>query len=110
MSMALKQRSIAVLMSDPADPGAEPVEHVVALILADQLRAEGLVKQRGMNSDYPMAHGAAAAWSAMARQKLTTLTLEQFNLACLNMGNPDAEPEDGTPVDPTDQAASPDSA
>lgn len=106
--MALKQRSVVVLLAYP-NP-TEPIEHTLPIILGDQMRGELVLKQRGRSADDQINIGAACAWASAVRHGLFEGDLEEFGEACLAMGKPDDQDEDGDDVPPTPPAVSTGSA
>lgn len=100
--MALKRKTLRVYLTPPT-PEAEPLEHVVTITLADQLRGEFEAKKQGIPLDAPINLTTVFAWCAMTRLGLYTGQYQEFiNGGCLDYHNEDTETD---AVDPTQLAA-----
>lgn len=106
--MAMKHQQFTVAMADP--DGGEPTEHVVTIILVDQLRAELDGKKYGIDSKLKMHTAALWAWAAMTRLELYKGKFGEFQSACLGLElyAPDGPADSGVDVDPTQPEASDD--
>ena len=107
----MQKRILTVLIEQHGDAEhpAGAVEHTVTTILADQVRAEHELRMRRAGvEDAPIMFGAALAWAALAREGKTQLALDEFNAAVYDIER--VAPEDAGVVDPTQPAASLDSA
>jgi len=107
--MPLKRTTFEVYMTPVDDPSGEPVEYVVPVILADQLRGELEGKKYGLGTETPLHLSALWAWAAMCREGHYAGGFHDFQKACIdyNKVGDDADADD---VDPTRLAASSDSA
>lgn len=111
----MKKNTLTVLMHpesaalDDLD-GVEPVEETVTAMLCDQMRAELEVKKRHQVSveDAGINFVSIMAWCALARQGRISCKLEEFAQRVYEIERED--PDDAADVDPTQPAASSDSA
>lgn len=104
------KKNVMVVLMQPDDPEAEPVEEVVTVLLADQMRGELELKRRSnvTAQEAGVNFVAAMSWAALAREGRITCKFEQFGLRVYEIVRQD-EAEAGD-VDPTQLAASTGSA
>lgn len=92
---------------DDAAPTAAPVELKVQALLCDQVRAERELRQRGTGvQDAPVMFVSAIAWAALAREGRIATKFDEFTTHAIDV----TRAKDAGDVDPTQPAASSDSA
>lgn len=102
--MPLTVERYTVLLA--VSPDTEPVEHVVAVVNGDRLRAELEGPKHGITSPatFPMHYMTLCLWSACLRSKLVEdVTFPDFKDLCLNFDQveeTDPFPGEDTPADP----------
>lgn len=108
--MTVRNRNIIVGMDE--SPHGSAGEYTVTLRMGDQLRAELEGKRQGLAEPHknPLHLQALFAWAAMVREGHFTGKFGEFKTACAFTEDESEDEDAGTPVDPTDQPASPDSA
>lgn len=109
--MGLKRKRLVVGMLAADEHGIPEDEYVVDMLLGDQLRAELELKKRGMGkpSDAAVHFQSAIAWAAMVRQWGFAGDFKQFGQVAAYVDD-HKEDDPADEVDPTNPAASSDSA
>lgn len=104
------KKNVMVVLMQPDDPAAEPVEEIVTVLLADQMRGELELKRRSnvTAQEAGVNFVAAMSWAALAREGRIKCKFEEFGLRVYEIVRQD-ETEAGE-VDPTQPAASTGSA
>lgn len=102
--MAITRNTLDVLMLN--EDGSEQLHEGVTILLWDQFTAEKELTKSG-SADLKLTRTGAMTWAAMVRTGVIDpdTTLEAFAKACLDLGNSKT-----APVDPTQPAASSESA
>lgn len=82
-------------------------EETVTVLLCDQIRAERELRQRGLTAESAgITFVAAMAWAALAREGRIDVKFDEFTTRAYDI----TRVEDAGDVDPTQSAASTDSA
>lgn len=102
--MPLTVEKYRVLLTE--SPDAEPVEHEVAVVNGDRLRAELEGPKHGITSPatYPMHYMTLCLWASCLRSKLIEdVAFPEFKDMCLNFDEVEAAPAfpgEDAPADP----------
>lgn len=103
------QKNIYTVTMRPEDAPEDvhPVEVTVQALLCDQVRAERELRQRGTGvQDSPVMFVSAVAWAALAREGRIATKFDEFTTHAIDV----SKQKDAGEVDPTQPAASNDSA